>query len=56
MSTKNSNNEVLKDARQVTERLLALRDDSQREILMRFFKTGPGEYGEGDEFWASRYL
>lgn len=50
MSTKNSNNEILKDARQVTERLLALRDDSQREILMRFFKTGPGEYGEGDEF------
>ena len=50
MSTKNSNNDVLKDARQVTERLLALRDDSQREILMRFFKTGPGEYGEGDEF------
>ena len=28
----------------------SLRDEKQREILMRFFKTGKGEYGEGDEF------
>ena len=27
-----------------------LQNEEQREILMRFFKTGPGEYGEGDEF------
>ncbi|MCR4920292.1 MAG: DNA alkylation repair protein, partial [Bacteroidaceae bacterium] len=28
----------------------SLRNEEQRRILMRFFKTGPGEYGEGDEF------
>ena len=28
----------------------SLQDEKQRRILMRFFKTGPGEYGEGDEF------
>ena len=28
----------------------SLRNDRQRRELMRFFKTGPGEYGEGDEF------
>ena len=28
----------------------SLRNEEQRKTLMRFFKTGPGEYGEGDEF------
>lgn len=50
MSGKISTDDVLKDARQITDRLLSLRNDSQRDILMRFFKTGVGKYGEGDEF------
>jgi len=28
----------------------SLRNEKQREVLMRFFKTAPGEYGYGDEF------
>ena len=28
----------------------SLRNEEQRRVLMGFFKTAPGEYGEGDEF------
>lgn len=27
-----------------------LRNEEQRQVLMRFFKTGTGDYGEGDDF------
>ena len=37
-------------AKEIIEYMESLRDDMQREILMRFFKTAPGEYGYGDEF------
>ena len=37
-------------ANEVIQYMESLRDDRQRQVLMRFFKTGPGEYGEGDEF------
>jgi len=37
-------------AREVIAYMESLRNDEQRQVLMRFFKTGPGEYGEGDEF------
>ena len=30
--------------------MVSLRNEEQRRVLMGFFKTGPGEYGEGDEF------
>jgi 3-methyladenine DNA glycosylase AlkD len=37
-------------AQEVINHMESLRNDKQRRILMRFFKTGPGEYGESDEF------
>ena len=38
------------NAQQVVEYMESLRNEEQRQVLMGFFKTGPGEYGFGDEF------
>lgn len=37
-------------AKEIIDYMESLRNDKQRRILMRFFKTAPGEYGYGDEF------
>lgn len=37
-------------AKELIRYMESLRNDKQREVLMGFFKTGEGEYGEGDEF------
>lgn len=37
-------------AKEITGYMESLRNEKQRQVLMGFFKTGPGEYGEGDEF------
>ncbi|NWF50393.1 MAG: DNA alkylation repair protein [Ignavibacteriaceae bacterium] len=36
--------------KQIKEKVNSLSDPDQAEILQRFFKTGRGEYGEGDVF------
>ena len=41
-------------AKEIIRYMESLRDDGQRAILMRFFKTSPGEYGYGDEFLGLR--
>ena len=37
-------------AREIIGYMESLRNEEQRQVLMKFFKTGPGQYGEGDEF------
>ena len=37
-------------AREIITYMESLQNEQQRQILMGFFKTAPGEYGYGDEF------
>jgi 3-methyladenine DNA glycosylase AlkD len=38
----------------IQKRLQALGDPSHAQVMQRFFKTGPGEYGDGDVFVGMR--
>ncbi|MCM1067606.1 MAG: DNA alkylation repair protein [Muribaculaceae bacterium] len=42
------------DSADIEAALLAMADEHQARQLLRFFKTGPGEYGEGDRFIGLR--
>lgn len=41
-------------AHDIIETMRSMEDDAQCQILMRFFKTNRGEYGEGDRFLGLR--
>ena len=38
----------MKQGQEIIKYMESLRNEGQRQVLMRFFKTGKGEYGEGD--------
>jgi 3-methyladenine DNA glycosylase AlkD len=40
----------MSELKKLQSELRAVADPAKAEILARFFKTGPGEYGEGDRF------
>ena len=40
----------MRKAQEIIEYMESLQNEKQRQVLMGFFKTGPGDYGEGDEF------
>ena len=40
----------MKNLSNIKKDLQKYKKSSQAKILQRFFKTGPGEYGEGDVF------
>ncbi|WP_407401027.1 DNA alkylation repair protein [Sodaliphilus sp.] len=37
-------------SKHIENKMLAMHDEVQAQHLSRFFKTGPGQYGEGDKF------
>ncbi len=44
------------NAKEISQTLQLLADSTIAEYSQRFFKTGKGEYGEGDRFLGIRVL
>ena len=49
-TSKTNNKGVVSEAKTIRNELLALIDPEKAVVLPRFFKTGHGQYGEGDKF------
>jgi 3-methyladenine DNA glycosylase AlkD len=53
-ATEADRREVIATAAEAEARLWSIREPDRAEVLQRFFKTSPGEYGDGDKFLGIR--
>ncbi len=54
LNLENSDTINMIEAREIESALMGMADERQARQLLRFFKTGPGQYGEGDRFLGIR--
>ena len=45
---------MMTTSKEIIKHIESLGNEEQRQVLMRFFKTAPGQYGYGDEFLGIR--
>ncbi|HPY61853.1 MAG TPA: DNA alkylation repair protein, partial [Kiritimatiellia bacterium] len=52
MAARGASPAVIPTVRNILRDLAQQKNPAQAKHLRRFFRTGPGEYGAGDQFWG----
>ena len=56
MVKKGDKENSMETSKEIINCMVAMSDKAQAKVLMSFFKTGKGQYGEGDRFVVSCFL